>query len=351
MKKLSFILAMVLGTGMAMAQVNTATVTETGNNNTGYVNQLGVSNTAVIDQIGNLNNASTSDNYASSLFGILTDTKGVTQIGNHNDGTIIQHNPYVETPGHLSQAGPIAGLNQSGNWNSAVISQTHNTAWDQEYAWAKQSGDGNRSTQNQDFTYGFQSHIWQQGRSLAQSGDALTTVRNIAQTDQEGGYAQNASIWQDGVRNNALIFQGNVLFGYTHNNLAETTQKGNDNISTQYQYGSLNTAKTQQLTNSNISNLIQNGDGNSAIVLQQTGNGNVSNLTQNGGAQADILQDGAYNTLKGIGLEVMATSLNGSKLDLDQIGAENILSLQQTNGASAKVLQDGLTNTSVVIQN
>jgi hypothetical protein len=346
MKKLSFIFAMVFAASFAMAQ-NTATVTELGNNNAGYVNQLGATNTATIDQIGNLNNASTSDVYASSLFGKLTDTKGVTQVGDHNTGTITQHNPYVGT----TMAGPIAGLNQTGDWNTAIISQTHNTAWDQEYAWAKQSGDGNMSTQNQDYTYAFQSHIWQQGRSLANPGDALTTVGNIARTDQEGGYGQNASIWQDGVRNNAYSFQGNAAFGYTQSNLAETTQKGNDNKSTQYQYGSSNTAKTIQLTNSNTSNLIQNGNQNEMVITQKIGNLNVVNLTQSDEADGYVNQFGDNNVLKGLDADIIATSLNGSTLHLDQTGSGNTLSLQQTNGATAIVTQNGITNTSVVIQN
>ena len=343
MKKVSFILALVFATGIAMAQ-NTATVKEIGDNNTGYVNQLGIANTATIDQIGDLNNASTSDAFASTLFGKLTDTKGVTQVGNSNTGTIIQHNPYVGQ----SMAGPIAGLNQTGNLNSALISQTHNTAWDQEYAWAKQEGDGNKSIQNQDFTYGFQSHIWQQGMSR---GNSEALVGNTARTDQEGGYAQNASIWQVGVRNNAYTFQGNAAFGYTSNNLAETTQKGNDNVSTQYQYGSNNTAKTQQLSNLNISNLIQNGSGNKATVKQYDGDNNVVNLTHSNGAFALVDQDGGNNTLQGItGASSMAYSLDGSSITLMQSGSFNTLSLDQSAGAVATVTQTGLNNSSVVIQ-
>ena len=346
MKKLSFILALTFAGGFAMAQ-NTAMVTELGNNNTGYVNQLGASNSATIDQIGNLNNASTSDAYQSTLFGSLTDTKGITQVGDDNSGSIIQHNPYVGT----SYAGPIAGLNQTGNSNTAIISQTHNTAWDQEYAWAKQSGDGNMSTQNQDYTFAFQSHIWQQGSALANPGDLLSTVGNIAETDQEGGYAQNASIWQVGVRNNALTFQGNAAYGYTSSNLAETTQKGNDNVSTQYQYGSSNTAKTQQLTNSNLSNLIQNGNGNKATVMQKGGDGNISKLTQSAGAVADIYQEGIDNTLQGItGTNSMAFSLDGSSITLNQTGNLNVLSLDQSAGAIATVTQTGNNNASTVIQ-
>ncbi len=85
--------------------------------------------------------------------------------------------------------------------------------------------------------------------------------------------------------------------------------------------------------------------------IAKTGDYNVVNLTQDGGAQADIIQDGDHNILKGLDSDPMATSLGGSILDLDQIGSLNTLHLQQTNGASATVYQNGTSNVSTVIQN
>ena len=354
MKKLSFILAMVLGTGMAMAQ-NTATVSTIGDYNTNYVNQLGSDNTAKVTQFGDFNTADVSDNQASTLFSILTDTKGIMQDGKENKGTIDQYNGN----GSIDRNnGPIAGLGQKGDKNTATITQKHNSLWMSEFAWTKQEKDGNTSLQNQDKTYAY-SHILQQSAIFANPEDAASTVGNTAETQQLGGYNQRANILQIGERNNAYQFQGSNIFAYTLNNLAEATQKGKDNISSQTQNGSSNIAKTSQLSNFNTANLIQNGVasanpplvGNFATILQETGDYNTVNLTQNGGAQADILQNGDHNTLMGIGLEIMATSLNGSKLELDQLGSNNTLHLQQTNGASATVYQNGLTNTSVVIQN
>ncbi|MEI7502844.1 MAG: curlin repeat-containing protein [Paludibacter sp.] len=49
MKKLSFILAMVLGTGMAIAQVNTVNLTQSGGNQEAVIGQTGT-NTANVTQ-------------------------------------------------------------------------------------------------------------------------------------------------------------------------------------------------------------------------------------------------------------------------------------------------------------
>jgi len=346
MKKVSLFLGMVLAASFAMAQ-NTATVTDNGDGNRSYVNQLGATNNAIIDQIGDLNNADFIepwDHFKSSIDGIgilAKDARGVTQVGDDNTGIIIQHNAFVG----IGQAGPIAGLKQTGNKNTASITQTASSAWMQDYAWAKQSGDGNNSTQNQISTNSY-SFILQQGVTQV---DPNVAVGNTA-TTQQISTSSNANIWQIGERNNAYQLQ-TVGTGWSSGNLAEATQNGNDNISNQYQYGSSNTAKTQQLTNWNVANITQNGNANRAEVLQETGDVNIVNLTQDGGAQADIVQDGDHNTLMGIDTDIMATSLNGSTLDLDQIGSGNTLHLQQTNGASATVMQDGMTNTSVVIQN
>lgn len=339
MKKLTFLFAMVFVAGFAMAQ-NTATVAETGNLNKSNVDQTGSLNSAVITQIGDNNDAATADKYASSLFGVLTGTKGIIQNGSGNSGTIYQEN---QLQGFVS-AGPIAGMGQYGNNNSASISQKGKSAWMQEYAWAKQTGDGNTSIQIQN---GYQySHILQ--ISGEQSGQQL--VGNFGKTEQLQGYNLKANILQIGKRNHAYQLQ-TKLSAWNYDNLAEATQTGNDNTSNQYQYGSSNTAKTIQQSNWNTTNLTQSGDNNFTSVLQKTGDYNVVNLSQTRGADANILQDGDHNTLMGLNADPMATSLDGSTLDLDQIGSSNTLHLQQTKGAAATVYQNGMNNTSIVIQN
>jgi len=153
-------------------------------------------------------------------------------------------------------------------------------------------------------------------------------------------------IMQDGGGNRAEVAQLDGL------NKGDITQMGDDNKALIIQNGLSNTAETQQLTDENTANFYQNGNGNKVIAKQFGGDENVANLTQNGGSKADIMQNGEANILKGIGTDIMATSLNGSTLDLDQFGGSgNTLSLQQSNGGIATVSQNGSTNTSVVIQN
>lgn len=339
MKKVSLFLGMVFAASFAMAQPNTATVTDNGSFNSSYINQLGGlngNNQATITQIGDMNNAAVTDHVASSLFSVLTGTKGITQDGTGNKGTISQTNLLVPPPPVL--AGPEAGMGQYGKDNTASIIQSHNNQYMQEYAFVKQEGDGNISMQKQASLFGY-SHVWQDGDG------------NNANTQQSGGYSQKANILQNGDNNEAYQFQGSATMAYTHDNVAEASQLGDNNQSWQEQKGSSNFAKTTQETNDNDAYLYQNGNLNEATILQKTGDFNVVNLTQDGGAEADILQDGAHNTLMGLGADIMGTSLNGSELDLDQLGNGNTLHLQQADGASATVYQNGTSNIATVSQN
>lgn len=330
MKKVIFLFAMVFAVNFAMAQ-NSAETTQPGDDNVAYINQFGSDNTAAITQIGDKNGAGVSASYTHFVYGLFTG--GITQHGDDNTATIKQKN-FTE---NTVSAAPEAGIVQGGDDNTATITQTGKSEWLQEYAWVKQIGIGNTSLQNQAYSNAH-SHIYQ-------DGDA-----NVAETQQIGGYNQRADVWQVGNRNNAYQLQG-ISGSYTVDNRATITQTGDDNIATQYQNGSGNTATTTQEADWNTANLTQDGSGNSASVLQTTGGDNIVNLTQDDGASANIVQDGDNNTLMGIGMDIMATSLNGGTLDLDQIGSYNTLHLQQTNGASATVFQNGITNTAVVIQN
>lgn len=314
MKKLSFILAMVFAASFAMAQPNTALINDLGANNTAYINQSGGvngNNSATITQIGDKNRADYADDMVSALFPalpLLTDAKGITQIGTNNKGSIRQETYHPDIADVVS--GPVAGIAQVGARNEATITQTNNVRrWFWSYAWVKQMGEHNISLQNQYLTDAI-SHVYQVGEN------------NVAETQQRGGN-QRAAILQHANRNHALIDQNG---------------------------GGLNHAQIRQFSDDNTANLYQKGEGDRADVLQEVGGFNVVNLTQNGSAIAEILQRGDHNTLKGVGSD-MATSYNGSELYLDQFGTGNTLNLQQTNGGIATVTQDGLTNTSWVIQN
>lgn len=348
MKKIIKILfAVLISTTFIVAQ-NAATVIDNGSFNDAFIKQIGSPNTATITQTGDLNTADQGDIYANTLFGLLTGAKGITQQGVGNIGTIIQTNL---NPHHPVVSGPIAGIGQYSNYNKATILQSHSGHWMREYAWVQQQTGYNTSLQKQvSGNYHF-SHIYQTGNTL-----------NTAETQQWGGYNQRATIYQNGYDNDAYQFQGQTSLSYTEKNVAEATQLGNWNKSKQYQYGSDNTAKTVQDGNSNeatayqytsvnTSNVWQTGTGNIFYSDQRTGDGNTINLTQTNGSDANIYQNGAGNTVMGLGVDIMGRSLNGSTLDVDQINNGNTLHLNQTNGAGATVYQNGLTNTSVVIQN
>lgn len=346
MKKTIVILfAVFFCTAFIVAQ-NTATITDIGSFNTAFIEQIGNPNTATITQTGDLNTADQADIYANTLFGLLTGAKGITQHGVGNTGTITQYNGF----GGTVMAGPIAGIGQYANNNTATILQSHNGAWNQEYAWVQQQTGNNTSLQRQ-VSGNHHSHIYQTGNTW-----------NTAETQQWGGYNQRATIYQNGYDNDAYQWQGQGSLSYTVDNVAEATQLGNWNESNQYQYGSENTAKTVQIGNSNLanayqytsentSNVWQTGNGNIFVSNQLGDNTNTINLTQTDGSDANIYQNGADNTVMGLGVDIMGRSLNGSTLDVDQINDGNTLHLDQRNGASATVYQNGVTNTSVVIQN
>ncbi len=301
-KLLAITVAVVFLVGFTFAQ-NTATVTDNGSNNGSFIEQVGNPNTATINQTGDLNSADQADHFANPLFGLLTGAKGITQHGVGNTGTITQINGFTGTV----LAGPTAGIGQFGNDNTSTITQLHNSAYDQEYAWVQQQTDHNMSTQKQVNNYSF-SHIFQTGSTW-----------NTAETQQWGGYGQKAAIYQNGYNNNAYQFQGQTSLSYTHSNDAEATQLGSSNKSKQYQYGSDNTAKTLQNGNSNnaetyqntsenTSNVWQTGNSNNYINNQLGGNTNTVNLTQTDGSDANIYQNGADNTVMGLGVDIMGTS-------------------------------------------
>ncbi len=390
--------------------VNTLEKNQTGDNNTANVNQNGV-NYATVDQIsivgatlgkanttnliqdGQQNKAIVDQNRSGGQQGSQT-VANASQSGDKNYLNIIQDGYYQG--GNLSKVTQIGISGQAAIGNRADVN--HQMGYGNNWT-IYQQGDNNDASQVSTSTVvsGTTNVINQYGESnkanqYTSGGDAMkgtinqgtslvAVVGNIARQDQSGLKSQ-ATITQETSDNNAYQIQLYGSYDPNGGHRAAITQTGGDgnyalqyqtetvagafdysrNNSTIYQDGAENTAEVNQMDGLNLGNitqttsynqalLIQNGLSNSAIVLQEVGNTNIVNLTQDGGAEADILQQGANNTLMGIGVGIMATSLNGSILDLDQIGDGNTLYLQQTNGASATVMQDGAINTSEVIQN
>ena len=329
MKKILTAVVFLFITTALVAQSNTATVTQTGDENSGIVDQTGFGNTGTITTIGDKNKDDV-QKYKSWSYGGsgYMQAKGVTQDGSDNFGTI-------EQLGSRHQA----GIGQKGNENNAEITQNDPTlnAYGQNVAFVDQLGDLNTSIQNQ------------QGRAansyFRQEGNS-----NRAEAQQFRNQTGYATVEQVGDNNKSYQYQ-EYMASYQGGNDAAVKQVGDNNDAKQEQHGINNNASNLQLGNWNITDLTQTGNDNSTVITQENGDYNVVNLTQSDGGDANILQDGFNNTVMGIGTDIMATSLNGSTLDVDQIGNGNTLHLQQTNGASATVMQDGLTNTAVIVQN
>lgn len=355
-----------------------------GKSNTTNLSQSGVQNKAIIDQ-----------NRSGGQQGSQTVATAI-QSGDNNYLNIIQDGYYQG--GNLSQVTQIGIQNGIGNKADVNHQKGYGNNWV-----IYQKGDGNNATQKStsDVVSGTTNTINQYGVSniaaqYTAGGDAmiatinqgtvlLGATGNIAQQTQAGIKSQatitqltsnnkafqaqyggsyhfngvyasqhNAQITQQGGENNyALQYQTeNVAGAYDNSrNTSIILQNGSNNRAEVAQNNGLNVGNITQNSNYNQAKLIQDGLGNNAIVLQKTGNTNKVNLSQSSGAQADIVQDGANNTLMGLDIDIMATSLNGSSLDLDQIGSGNILHLQQTNGASSTVMQNGASNIATVSQN
>lgn len=437
MKKISFILGLVLAASFAMAQ-NSATISSIGNyqnatidqgtgnsfnigkitqlgngngvgdptiaaidqnsdNNTAEIKQTGFrlygtvsqisNNTATIEQIGRWDGASAflwGDNNHATIYQNGNQNSAYVGTLSDNNGTVL--NPLnVYQDGNLNNARIRSGMASSSNYNLASIIQygTNISTITQEMgdlneAQVYQNGLVNNAVVLQEGT-GNNSGYWLNSgaKTIYQAGD-----NNTATLNQLGDFNEEM-IYQDGYRNTAIVNEtGSHGYGYTHqkwngssdnytevqssgdynrhftvqsysnNSVIYVTQTGDCNESYVGQYiGNDNYARTTQTSDDNISNLTQNGSNNSATILQETGVVNKVYLTQNGGSDADIWQNGDHNTVMGLGIDPMGTSLNGSILDVDQYGSGNTLHLKQTNGASASVFQDGITNISVVIQN
>ena len=345
------------GSGATIEQTGTdneATIVQGKNTGLGTVDgvdAISVGQTATIDQEGTGHDAMLKQTGARS-----TGKYGrIIQRG--SDQTAVMHNGGAANKGQTAtieqyDASNFAYLYQNnGNNGVATILQdgVNNLALSKAYARnfssIKQVGT-NVAFVNQDMVPGHGPDKIDNTANIEQYGTngTGTYVEGTPLIVNRGGHdAQiaNATVYimQDGSKNTGNIFQGTNLID-VYNNGAGINQNGDDN-----------TATTTQLTDNNTAYLTQNGASNSSVILQEVGNTNVVNLTQSEGADADIWQSGTSNTVMGLDLDPMASSLNGSTLDVDQFGTGNTLHLQQTNGASATVMQDGMTNTSVVIQN
>lgn len=367
MKKVSLFLGMVLAASFAMAQ-NTANTHSIGNSNQVSVTQIGSNNLVgrVADtpqdvtptyngdvtyssQTGNENKATVSQTGASNRAffeqGVSYKYPGTYLPGDKNE-IIITQTGNVNTAGGYSLGNRnIVNMTQIGNndyaghwlWgndNKATISQTGNN---ENWAYAAANSSINTSVINQvgykndgSTSQGWIGYAWHD--------------QNTASISQTGNY-NKSSLGTDitAYTTPALPGYTSDLFGfgiqqYGFKNVGSVTQNGNSNEGAIYQFGNYNEGQITQTADLNKAN------------LYQVGSNNFARLDQTSGAEANIMQEGDNNTLKGLGDVWTAYSWEGSKLDLTQDGNLNTLNILQRSGAAADVLQAGNSNVTTISQ-
>ena len=334
MKKLSFIFAALFVAGFTMAQDNTATVKQFGEN-IGSVSQTGSDNNAKILQ--GTKDVEVTNNRKLQYAGDWKEGSFIDQVGENNTAKTT-----VRTSGNgtsISQDGERnKGFQDVGSFNEET------TDWTKMGLDIEQKGKGNWATQKTSENFGCPSGI--AGMTIIQKGD-----HNIADQVSMGGYGGNQSIKQIGDNNNNTVKSGNVfdLSSTTLNNtlLAFTTLtlpltqysnqnggsaimnvKGDNNNTYQFQKfsvwetsghndamldlkGDKNNIFQGQLGESNNSDLDIHGDGNvvstsqvgdwnvadvnirgdyNVVGIQQTGSGHEAYVTQNGSNFAKVVQ-------------------------------------------------------------
>lgn len=330
MKRLFSLLTMiVVMTGMVMAQSNTATTSQNGNNNSATQDQSGNSNTAEVTQ---------------GMFQGATDSEGATAIqsqeGNENSALIKQRD--WANPGNLAEQ------QQTGDANQAV-SIMYNGA---NESFQLQEGDGNWSkfqTSNGSGNYG---ETQQMGHNNAAFVKLLQSSSSSAEVMQDGDGNQ-AEVDAQGSGNMVDVDQtgtGNKVGMQPWYANEGITIDGDDNMATQTQDGSNNEATYSVFGYSNEFTGEQTGDMNKMFVNQSTwydveNYGNVINASQTGDENLldaklkgddntlDFTQTGNSNVITGLGGNPFMYEGDYSDIDIEQINDNNTVQadIQGTN--------------------
>lgn len=337
MKRLALFAAFALWATPAFAQ--TASVSQTGDNQTAAVTQTGsASNEAYVTQL--------SDNTPPTLDGPQTST--VLQNGVSNYAFV----QMSQTGGGSSSVANDAFLRQVGDHNDMrqyVNAPGYNSGQD---VWAEQVG--NRNVGRQQVNTGHTDYL-----ELEQRGD-----RNDAGQYAEGAHI-TAEIYQTGSRNTARQNLVGSNFGYSSSTVT-IDQDGDSNEAYQTLRGggssTFNTANVDQNGNSNY--VRQEGDGSDFYLrVRQDGNSNWArtnsvgdenylNARMSDGAYLRATQTGNMNNLFGTGgAGTEARILNGSSLTMTQTGDMNSSFVNMVTGGTATISQIGNSNTATVIQN
>ncbi|MEI8084821.1 MAG: hypothetical protein WCG93_01265 [Paludibacter sp.] len=263
MKKLSFILAMVLGTGMVMAQKTTdlyqggsgnyANITQTASISNLDINtinavQAGSSNSLYTAQKGWDNNIDLKQTGSSNEAAMTQETGDLFLFTGKNTANVVQG-------GGSSNYAKLTQSEEAGNGSDGFLLPEYDRS--KNYAKATQSGDANTYVLNQ----GSQVKIPNNESYLVQSGNG-----NYATIDQKG-IKNFSDIKQYANNNNSILNQTGSDFLHTGTyDTSYSNQEGNNNGLTITQTGEVD----NQLAES-----IQNGTGNETRINQ------VANTVQN----------------------------------------------------------------------
>lgn len=358
MKKLSFILAMVLfSLGVSFGQSNIANVTESGIKQDAKITQTGILNKSYVDQSNEKNSVLVTQINNDADFNTLLNAN---QSGKRNEGTVYQ-NSYAGTGTVAAAIGTLeARLTQSGNDNDALQYQgPSNYKQGKAFAEIIQGGNDNFASQHQ-LNYGNEARINQigSGNTAMQSQDAwllpdLEASFNIASITQPGN-DNTAKQQQDGHANLATAYQsgnGNLSTqtqkDFSWKSIADVIQYGSDNEATQTQLGNTNLAKIRQESNRNEATQTQTSDDKRTPGYAPLNNAEI--------VQWGDIKNVATQTQESLGLSMVVNEAiiwqDGSKNYATQIqtGGDNYSKIYQTGeGHIAEVTQDmGITVVSV----
>lgn len=380
MKKLSILIAMMLTTGMVMAQTaninqtsgisvppstQIATVTQTGANTVNIVQNTGKLNAenpkafnheAIATQSGgnvnliNITQIAEGNVWGDNIEKNITEAKQVgsgntmnqTQISGDWTSGGMNFNSYQEGTNNVgTQYGKKTSstftLNQYGNANISVQSTTGEKTG-VLVGDVKQIGETNNATQ-----YFHGENVRYAGAFIDQNGTSNTAVQE---------FSSLITLWND--PSHADIIQRNS------NNSAYQSQVGQGSYQKTEQYGTGNNAT--MYSTGNFNNAFAYQDGTNGIIYvnqnQTTGlaptslDGNLAKIWQNGDhSEAYVTQDGLRNKVVGLSDDEYAVNLNDSYLSVSQAGDDNLVrSSQVVPTASEIVTQVGNGNTAIVNQ-
>lgn len=269
----------------------TATVGQTGYDNTATAEQTEGYNVLEADQLGDANVLTVSQDGSSN------DILGFEQIGDANVATMTQDGDdnqvdvaeqrgdrntlTILQDGDRNQAGVDNGpaprpdaIDQRGDDNVGELTQLG----DDNVVFLEQFGDGNNAlvTQGKAGRLAFDNVA-----SVEQVGDL-----NDVDIDVQAGSRNELSVYQEGNSNRAGILNGSApmpdaVDQQGDDNVADLDQLGDDNVMYLEQFGDDNRAVMLQTGNTNRADVFQMGNDDTATITQ-TGNGNTATVSQSG---------------------------------------------------------------------